>query len=170
VTATYLRHFLPDAIELARQAEAMHHGQPLQQLQSMRTAFSMARGIKIAFGGQAQQAGPLVQSQLLERLAVALDTAGSTNRAVSHCTVIIGEGCGVDAWGRLWLDVRQPALEWARELQRFDMALVRRRQREQADVATAEVATARALGLRAVFAGPHLSRSVVYMRFLEVCM
>ena len=168
VTAERLSHFIPDAIELARQGEAVHHGLPRQQLQTLRTAFSLSRRLNVTFAGDAQRAGTAAQVGLLESLARALDAAGPAGEAVRDCKVVLGEGGGVDAQGRAWLWWSDTVAEWAHALQRLDVALVHERTAAHARVHAAEAAVAKALGMRAVFTGAQLALSGLYDDFLRV--
>lgn len=106
VTGETLSTFLPDAIELARQGEAAHHSMPSQQLQSMQSAFWLARQLRIVLEGCVKSAPPQARVQLLEALARAIDSSG--NDALSKCTVVIGEGAGMDILGRIWLPYDLP--------------------------------------------------------------
>lgn len=110
VSGEHLSTFLPDAIELARQGEAVHHSMPSQQLQSMQSAFWLARKLRIVLEECVQSAPPQTRVQLVEALARAIDSSG--NDALSKCTVVIGEGAGMDILGRIWLpyDLPQVAL------------------------------------------------------------
>lgn len=168
MTAERLAHFIPDAIELVRQGEAVRHGLPRQQLQTLRSAFSLSRRLNVTFAGDAQRAGTPAQIGLLENLARALDGAGAAGEAVRDCKVILGEGGGVDAQGRVWLWWSDTVAEWAHALQRLDVALVHERTAAHARVHAAEVAVAKALGVRAVFTGAQLALSSLYDDFLRV--
>ena len=106
VTGDNLRTFLPDAIELARQGEAVYHSMPSQQVQSMQSAFWLARQLRIVLEDCVQSAPPPARVQLIEALARAIDSSG--NNALSKCTVVIGEGAGMDVLGRIWLPYDLP--------------------------------------------------------------
>ena len=83
---------------------------PSQQLQSMQSAFWLARKLRIVLEECVQSAPPQTRVQLVEALARAIDSSG--NDALSKCTVVIGEGAGMDILGRIWLpyDLPQVAL------------------------------------------------------------
>jgi hypothetical protein len=163
-----LSHFIPDAIELARQGEAVHFGLPSQQLEALRSAFFFAHALSISFSGNATRLSTSLQVSLLEQLARSLDAAGDVAGAVCHCMIIIGDGQGVDAHGRLWLRHDGTVATWAHELQCLDVALVQERRAQQAEMRRVEVEVAAALGLRAVFAGDRLAISELYRDFLQV--
>ena len=162
VTAARLSHFLPDAIELARQGEAVHFGLPAQQLQALRSAFALSRSLNISFvGAAAGAANAAARVGMLEDLARALDAAAPAADGVRDCVLVIGEKDGVDALGRAWLSHAAPAT-WPAGLRRLDMALARTRRAHVARVRKDEAATARALGVAAVFASDHLTLSTLY--------
>ena len=64
-TARLLR-FLPEAVEVARNGEAIEHSLPAQQLLAMRSAFSFGRKVKIIFDEEVDRLPPLEQCLLLE--------------------------------------------------------------------------------------------------------
>ena len=173
VTAKRLSHFLPDAVELARRGEAVHHGLPTQQLQALRSAFFLHRRLSPKFDGAAAALPPQLQLELLERLGRAVDAAGAAAAAVRDAVLVIGDApvdTGVDALGRVWLPHSGTVAVWAHALQRLDMPLVRRRQEQRRAAAAAERAAAAALGVRAVFAAEQrLSLSSLFSDALRVC-
>jgi hypothetical protein len=106
VTGDNLSTFLPDAIELARQGEAAHHSMPTQQLHSMQSAFWLAKQLRIVLEDVVKVQPPQAKIHLVETLARAIDSSG--NDALSKCTVVIGEGAGMDILGRIWLPYDLP--------------------------------------------------------------
>jgi Domain of unknown function (DUF4461) len=162
VSEARLSHFLPDAIELVRQGEAVRHGLPQQQLQALRSAFALSRSLNISFSGSASQAGPEWQAEMLEDLARAFDRAGGAAEAVHGCALVIGDVWGVDALGRAWLSHDAPPGGWARELVRLDMALARERSAHVRRTRELEASAAQAFGVCAVFASDRLSLSALY--------
>lgn len=114
VTGDNLRTFLPDAIELARQGEAVHHSMPSQQLQSMKSAFWLARQLRIVLEECVTSQPPQARVHLMEALARAMDASG--NDALKQCTIVIGEGAGMDVLGRIWLPYDLPQVHSPRSL------------------------------------------------------
>lgn len=84
-----LRYFLPDAIELARQGEAAHHGMPAQQLQAMRSGFSHARGVKITFFGASQRVHISQQVRYLEVWPCSLPCMLALSKLVFVCQATV---------------------------------------------------------------------------------
>lgn len=165
VAAQALADFLPDAIELARQGESVRHSLPSQQLQSIQSAFWMARRMHIVFDGTAESQSPTVHIALLEALGCALDRSG--NSALRDCTVILGEGAGVDVLGRVWLPFDWEGT-WVEVLAGVDVGLVWERKRQLERVRVLEARAAAACGIAAVFTTHRLSLSSAYLGFLEV--
>ena len=162
-----LSHFLPDAIELARQGEAVHHSLPAQQLQAMRSAFAMSRALNVTFAHPTAQVPPAERVALVECLARALDQAGGAAEPVRDCTIVIGEASGIDALGRAWLHHAESPATWARELARMDMALSRERRAAIAGARELERAAAHALRVQSVFADNSLMLSSLHTACLQ---
>jgi hypothetical protein len=166
VSAETLRDFLPDATELARQGEAVHHSLPTQQLHAMRTAFHFARRLDVKFDGVASALQSAEKVHLLEALARAMDHSG--NDLLRECVIVLGEGRGVDALGRVWLHYKVGEVSWAEALAKVDMALVWDRKAARVRIREAELAAAQAFGLRSIFTTSRLALSHVYQAFLQV--
>jgi Domain of unknown function (DUF4461) len=166
VTGKHLASFLPDAIELARQGDAVHHSMPAQQQQSMQSAFWLARRLRVVLEDPVRIRPPAERVVLLEALARAVDE--SRNSALSRCTIVIGEGAGIDVLGRVWLPHDLPGRVWADTLAAVDAAAVWHRQEQIAGVRTAETAAAAALGVDSVFTTSHLALVDTYSQFLQV--
>ena len=165
LAAEALSDFLPDAMELARQGEAVRHGLPCQQLQSIHSAFWLARHIRVTFDGAAKSQPPLSHIALLEALADAIDRSG--NGALRNCTVTIGEGAGLDVLGRVWLPFDQEGT-WPEVLAAVDVAMVWERKTHFETVRESEANAAAAMGVSAVFTTHRLSLSAAYLEFLGV--
>eukprot|EP00892_Ulva_mutabilis_P004857 jgi/Ulvmu1/2743/UM014_0200.1 len=164
LTAEALTNFLPDAIELARQGEAVHHGLPSQQLQSMCSAFWLSRHMRIVFDGTADMQPLLTRITQLEALACAID--GSENAALRDCTVLIGEGVGLDVLGRVWLPFDWEEM-WPEVLRAVDVTLVWERKEHFERVRKLEASAAASFGIAAVFSSHRLSLSASYLDFLQ---
>lgn len=160
-----LADFLPDAIELARQGESVRHSLPSQQLQSIQSAFWMARRMRIVFDGAADTQTPSARIALLEALGRALDRSG--NNALRDCTVTVGEGTGLDVLGRVWLPYDQETA-WPDVLAAVDVGLVWERRRQFDAVREMEASAARAVGVATIFSSHRLSLSRAYLDFLQV--
>lgn len=95
-----------------------------------------------------------------------MDLAASD--AVQDCVIVIGEGSGVDAFGRLWLRHDDNVRAWARALNAADVDTIHSRRALVRRVQAAEAAVASTLGIAAIFAGDRLGLSSVYEDYLRV--
>lgn len=102
----------------------------------------------------------------LQSLARAMDLAASD--AVQDCVIVIGEGSGVDAFGRLWLRHDDNVRAWARALDAADVDTIHSRRALVRRVQAAEAAVASTLGIAGIFAGDRLGLSSVYEDYLRV--
>lgn len=160
-----LADFLPDAIELARQGESVRHSLPSQQLQSIQSAFWMARRMRVVFDGAADTQTPSARVALMEALGRALDRSG--NSALHDCTVTLGEGTGLDVLGRVWLPYDQEAA-WPGVLAAVDVGLLWERRQQFDAVRKLEASAARAFGVATIFSSHRLSLTSSYLNFLRV--
>lgn len=72
----------------------------------MQSAFWLARQIRIVLEDCVKVQPPQERVKLVEALARAIDSSG--NDAMTKCTVVIGEGTGMDILGRIWLPYDLP--------------------------------------------------------------
>lgn len=66
----------------------------------------------MGWGGSLLAGGPPAQAQALQRVADALDLLPDLDLA--GVPLMLGDGCGLDPLGQMWLPANEGAQEWAR--------------------------------------------------------
>lgn len=90
------------------------------------------------------------------------------SESVRDCTVVIGEGSGVDAFGRLWLRHDDGPQAWGHAMGIADVDTIRSRKALVRRVQTAEASVARLLRVASIFSGDRLGLSSLYEDYLKV--
>ncbi|KXZ55614.1 hypothetical protein GPECTOR_2g1164 [Gonium pectorale] len=158
-----LAAFLPEAVELLRQAEAARPSDPAVRVANLRGALRLHHQVMVSFADK--QLAPARQAALLERLA---RLVGATpGLRLQGCHIVMGDRLGLDRLGQLCLSASEPDDAWADFLAGVDLDFVRQQRAAVQALRNLEASVARAAGVAQIFTPYGNLTEPSYRAFLE---